>query len=173
MQDDTTTHICVKSNRSFFIKILVVFLAILSVVVVAAVVLVVCGKREGWLEVMAAFGVWIVLTTIAILILKFYKGKWYEFSKNEIICYKRKKVIDRINVPDILQMIYEKFKLKQAASILLEGIVSEASDYAARHIHILMRDRTQKKLGSFSEKDVLMLKENLYGDLIHIKTSLL
>ncbi|MCH5155782.1 MAG: hypothetical protein J1F69_04170 [Clostridiales bacterium] len=161
------TQINIKSNMAFLIKIML-SLAIFGFIVVVAMSIALIVDYSEQKESIPEFIFFISYTAVMIagmLIVKLYRGRRYEFTESEIICYNRKNLTERINVSQIEAIVFFKFALIGAADpcyILQQG------RGACWSLYIKMKDGTIKVLKFFSKKDALLLKEKLFGDLLTI-----
>ena len=122
-------------------------------------------EYEEELVWMLIFGCgFLAIMIVVLLFAKFYKGKNYEFTENEIVCYKRKKQLNTIKISEIEKIEFYQYKWKYLLTIFLGEIPSGG----CWSLHVSMKDGTKKVLRSFSRKEAELLKERLFGDLLTI-----
>ena len=153
-----------KSNRSFMIKLIIPFVVVLFLCVVGVSITLCFEYDKELIPILIFFCVFLSVMMIAALIIKFYKGASYEFTENEIICYKRNRLLSTINISDIEKIEFYQYKWRYIITIF----VGELPTGGCWSLHVLMNDGTKKILRFFSKKDAETLKEKLFGNLLTI-----
>ena len=158
-----------KSNRHFIYKVFIPIVILISIVLIVIMFIMIDDYGTGLdfrndIILMILCIIWDIVTLFVILFSKFYKGKSYKFTENEIIVYKRGKQIDTIPIELIEGIHYYKFKLRYIITIFA-GALDEGGCWT---MHIWLSNGSKKEIGFFSIKDITMLKDNLYKDLILI-----
>lgn len=154
----------IKSNRSWMIKLIIPFVVVLSLCVVGISITVCLEYDEELIPILIFFCVFLAVSVIAVLLVRFYKGKIYEFTESEITCYKRNKMLNTINIADIEKIDFYRFKLRYIVTIFF----GELPSGGAWSLHVLMKDGTKTVLRFFSKNDAQMLKEKIFGELLTI-----
>ena len=156
--------ISLNSNRVFIVKLLIPFAVVVGIILLMVCFSIVFGGVEA--EDLSIFLIIMIIYEIIfislILIAKFVVWKRYEFTENEIICFKRRTKVDIIEISDIISISYYQFKFRYIITIFA-GALNEGGCWK---LHIKMKDGVKKELCFFSVKDVKLLQEKLYGDLI-------
>lgn len=160
-----------KSNRHFIYKVFIPILFSISIVLIGMTFVLIDDYGTGLdfkndIILIILCVIWDVSALFVILFAKFYKGKSYKFTENEIIVYKRDKQIDVIQIENIKYIHYYKFKFRYIITIFA-GALNEGSCWK---MHVWLNNGLKKEIGFFSVKDITMLQEKLYKDLIKIMT---
>jgi len=155
----------INSYRGFLIKIFLSFLIIIFVLTI----LMLCGfiyypkDMKNTLPVLILFLALDIVLFIGIIVLKFYKGKSYIFTFNEISIYNKGKFIEKIVINEIESISYRSFKFRYLITIffgeLIEGGVWK--------LYIKLKNGNIKVLSLFSVADVKKIKD-LYGEIVQI-----
>ena len=157
-------QIKLKSNRDFLVYMLLpVFIAVAVVVGLMLVAMFINYEIQKEATVACICLVCFdVLLLIGIIIIKFYKGRSYEFNNDTIAIYKKNKKIDEISIKDIQKIEYIRFRfLHVILGFFGGGIYTWTLD-------IEMKNGVKMHIGFFSYNNVQKLKNELYGDLIKI-----
>ena len=146
------------------IKLIIPFVVVSVLCVIGVSITLAFENDEEMDGILIFFCVFLAVTVIALLLAKFHKSKNYEFTENEIICYKRKTQLCTINISEIEKIQFYYYKWRYLITIFF-GELPEGGCWS---LHILMKDGTKKILRFFQRKDVEMLKEKIFGDLLTI-----
>lgn len=157
-------QINLKSNKSFILKIFVPIAVILALCVIFMGITLTVEYDKDLLTLFIIFCVFTAVYIAAILTVYFWKGKRYEFTETEIICYKRDKESERINISDIHLIKFYKFKLYYIIPVCM----MEVESGGCWSLHVWKKDGTKKVLRFFSVKQAKMLKEQLFGESLTI-----
>ena len=157
-------QIKLKSNRDFLVYMLLpVFIAVAVVVGLMLVAMFINYEIQKEATVACICLVCFdVLLLIGIIIIKFYKGRSYEFNNDTIAIYKKNKKIDEIYIKDIQKIEYIRFRFLQAILGFFGGGIYTWT------LDIEMKNGVKMHIGFFSYNNVQKLKNELYGDLIKI-----
>ena len=153
-----------KSNRSWMMKVLVPFVVFLTLCAVGVSITIYFENDEDLIICLIIFCVLLAICATAALIAKFYKGKSYEFTQNEIICYKRNRLLKTINIANIEKIEFYRYRWWYPISIFFGELPS--GGYWS--LNVWMKDGTSAVLGFFSVKDAQTLKEKIFGDILTI-----
>ncbi len=154
-----------KSNRNFMVYLLLPWIICLAIMITLMAI----ALGVNFNEQKDAIGVFIMISCIEIVlfvllfIIKFYKGKKYIFSKENIEVYKKDKLINKVSVADIKKIEYFSHGLLWTILSFFGGCMYLSCTFA-----IELNDEKKQYFGYFSKKDVQRLKDELYGDLITI-----
>ena len=157
-------QIKVNSNRSFIIKLTIPFIVVASLYVIGVSITISFEYDEEFVWMLIFGCVFLAIMVIVLLFAKFYKGKNYVFTENEIVCYKRKKQLNTIEVSEIEKIEFYPYKWRYIITIFL----GELPSGGCWSLHISMKNGTKKVIRFFSKKDAEMLKEKIFGDLLTI-----
>lgn len=159
-------QIKINSNRSFIVKAFVplVIIAFIVIVLISISLFVNYNEQKDSILILIVLVVYTVVMIGVILLVRFYKGKRYEFTENEIVCYKKEKKIRTINVSDILGISFYRWKLQYIFTIFT-GVLNDGGCWK---LHVKLKDGTKIELAFFSKKDAMLLQKKLYGDLLTI-----
>ena len=156
-------EIKLKSNRKFLIKIYLPLAIICGIFIgVFGVGAVAFNDIDGCLLTLVLLICFEAIVIGILLFAKFYKGKSFVFNENEIVVYKRGNQIEKYLIKDIEAIHYYKFKLRYIITIFA-GALMEGGCWK---LHIWLNNGEKKELAFFSIRDVIMIKERLYHDLI-------
>ena len=152
----------IKSNMAFVYKMFIPLAAVGFVAcVMAAIALAVdYEEQKDAVPYMILLGVFTVVLIVILVAIRLYNGRRYEFTENEIVCYKKNTLLERIDVSNI-----DKIRFGSVSSLFF-GAPIEGGLWK---LHISLKDGSKKSLAFFSKKNVKELKEKLYGDLIVIE----
>ncbi len=154
-----------KSNRQWMVVtclIPTIFLAIAIICLIFAFCFDARGAREHP-EYIIIYSIIEMIFISVILIIKFYKGKRYIFSKESIEVYKKDKLINKVSIVDIKNINYVRGKWWSPILEFCSGCV-----YNTWTLDIELTEGKKLHFGYFSKKDAKRLKDELYGDLITI-----
>lgn len=161
----------IKSNRNLIIKIISPLL-IMGIIcaIITAIIMSVDPNLPNDIFTLALYCSFVVLMSIIMIIIKFHKGKRYEFTESKIFCYRRKKLLKTIIVSDIEKIEFIKYRLKNYISDTLIGWLTRGHEKVGKSwkLHVHYKDGTFETLGFLSPKQAEMLKEQLFGDLLTI-----
>ncbi|MCH5161439.1 MAG: hypothetical protein J1G04_05355 [Clostridiales bacterium] len=152
------------SNRSFIVKLIIAFIVLWTLFGVAISITILVEYDEElipWLILSCVFDVVFIIAAVAV---KFYKGRRYEFTENEIACYKRNQLLNTIKIADIEKIEFYPYKWRYIATIFF----GELPSGGCWSLHVWMKDGKKTVLRFFSKKDAAMLKEKIFGDLLLI-----
>lgn len=157
-------QINLKSNKSFILKIFVPIAVILVLLTVLCGATLIIEYDKELLAIFIAFCAFTAVYISVILAVFFWNGKRYEFTENEILCYNRDKLLEKIDISDIHLIKFYKFK----AHYLIPICMTEVESGGCWSLHAWKKDGTKKVLRFFSVKQAKMLKEQLFGELLTI-----
>lgn len=155
-----------KSNPLFLVKIFAT-LSIIGALCLIAMGICFCVDFVGMSDCIPELIFFVVYDLVMIaltLIIKFYHTTEFLFTKETIEICNRKKIVEHIQIQDIQSMFYVSFKFRYIITIFA-GALNEGGCWK---LHIKMKDGVKKELCYFSVKDIKLLQEKLYGDLIAI-----
>lgn len=157
-----------KSNRTFILKFSIPFAIVLGIMSTFLLIVTISDRTSNdfhadLLLLIICFVVELsyIFTT---LFARYYKGKCYKFSEKEIVVYKRNRPIETIRVENIKEIHHYKFKFRYIITIFA-GALNEGGCWK---LHLSLNDGTKKSLAFFSTKDVKLLQEQLYPNLITV-----
>jgi len=153
-----------KSNRSWMMKLIIPFAVFLSLCVIGVSITICFEYDKELISILIFFCVFWVVMIIAALIAKFYKGRSYEFTANEIICCERNRSMSTINIADIEKIEFYRYRWRYLITIFM-GELPKGSCWS---LHVWMKDETNTVLRFFSVKDAQILKEKIFGELLTI-----
>lgn len=154
----------VKSNRNWMMKPIIIFVIAWPLCVIGISITVYFEYDEELIFFLILSCVVLVIFIIAILVIKFYKNRIYEFTENEIKCFKRNRLLNTIDIANIEKINFYRYKLRYIVTIFL----GELPSGGAWSLHVWMKDGTKNVLRFFSKKDAEMLKEKIFGELLTI-----
>ncbi len=153
-----------ESNRSFIIKALLPIFFIgcfMTIFCIFGILLDVFEIRDNIYLLFIFLGYDMFFFGI-ILFAKCFRYMSYKFSESEIAIYRRGKLIEKINILDIEEIHFYRWKFRYIITIYA-GALNEGGCWK---LHLWLKNGTKKELAFFSVKDANMLKEKLYNDLI-------
>ncbi len=154
----------IKSNRNWIVKAIIPFAVILFLCAVMISISLCYEYDKELISILIVFCVLSAVFVIAALIVKFYNGRSYEFTENEIICYKRNRLLNTIDIADIEKIEFYRYRLRYLVTIIL----GELPSGGCWSLHVRLKDGTKNVLRFFSAKDARMLKEKIFGELLTI-----
>lgn len=161
----------IKSNRNLIIKIISpLLIAGIICAIITTIMMLVDPDLPNDIFTLVLYCSFVVLTAIIMLIIKFHKGKRYEFTESKILCYRRKKLLKSIIVSDIDKIEFIKYRLRNYISDIFIGWLTRGQEKVGKSwkLHVHYKDGTFETLGFLSPKQAEMLKEQLFGDLLTI-----
>ena len=156
-----------KSNRHFIFKALLPIVILISVILIS-MIFVLVDDYGVWLDfrndiIIISIGGLCEITAISIILFaKFYKGKSYIFTENAIVVYKRGQKQETISMQNVEGIHYYQWKFRYIITIFA-GALNEGGCWK---LHIWTRDGAKKEIGFFSVKDIKILQEKLYSEII-------
>lgn len=157
--------ISLRENPKFLVK-LFGSLSILGALCLVCVGICFCIDYVGMSEcfpVLIFFIVYNVVFVSLTLALKFYRGTKFIFSDEKIEIHKKHSV-EIINIQDVEGILFIRFKFRYIITIYA-GALNAGGCWK---LHVKMKNGEKKELAFFDKKDVILLKEKLYGELITI-----
>ena len=158
-------NVMLKTNRFGLIKFLLPFYCVLTflfVMLVASYIIdyeAMKSQTFACVTLSALEGGFI----IALLCLKFAGIKTYEFTPEQIIVYRNKKQIIRIDVDTLVCMKYNRFRFRCILYMAGGGFLA----VGCWKLYLFLSNGSRVTLGIFQPKDIEKLRE-LYGELVQI-----
>lgn len=159
-------EIKLKSNRRFILLLSVPFVILFTTLLFIAIIFEIISPVE-FSEAAVLFGLLFLFDTLAIsivLLAKYQKGKSYLFTSDVIQIYDKGKFIDQIEINAVKSMRYYPFRWHYLITIFFGSLM----EGGAWKIHTRDKDGTSHEIGFLSEKDAIMLQENLYPNILEI-----
>lgn len=153
-----------RSNINWLLKLIISFIVILSLCVVGVSITICFEYDKELIYILVFFCVFLAVLVITALVAKFSKSSSYEFTTNEIICYKRNRVLNTINIADIEKIEFYPYRWRYLVTIF----IGELPSGGCWSLHICMKDGAKTVLRFFSVKDAQMLKDKIFGELLTI-----
>lgn len=155
-----------RSNPMFLVKLFGTFSVIGALSLIAMGILF-CVDFDGMSDCTPELIFFAVFESVMIaltVLCKFCRGTEFKFTKDAVEICDRKKAVEHIQIQDVQSMFFIPFKFRYIITIFV-GALNEGGCWK---LHIKMKDGVKKELYFFSVKDIKLLKEKLYGDLITI-----
>lgn len=155
-----------KSNYAFLIKLCVPFavLTFLCIIMMSVIFAVDYENIADCLWILIFFVVLFAILIVLSLCLKFCRGVNYEFDEKKITVYEKDKLVETLDVNDIEYIRFYEFKFRYIITIMF----GELPSGGCRSLHVKLKNGDVKILRFFAVKDVKMLRDKLYGELITI-----
>ncbi len=155
-----------KSNPMFLVKLFGTF-SVMGALSLIAIGICFCVDFDGMSDCIPELIFFAVYESVMIaltVLCKFHRGKEFKFTEDTVAICDRKKAIEHIQIQDVQSMFYIHFEFRYIFTIF----VGELNEGGCWKLHIKMKDGVKKELYFFSIKDIKLLQEKLYGDLITI-----
>ena len=159
-------QITLKTNRLGFIKIILpLFIAFLIMFLLSVISGVTYPEEQTRDDnvTLIVLGCEAALVLVVILLLAFLHRKKYVCTANNISVYSHNKLINQINIDDIIKIKYRKLRLSYIFA-LYDG---EKFDGSCWRAYMYMKSGSRITLDIFDIKDAKKLKR-LYGELVQI-----
>lgn len=159
-------EIKLKSNRNHIINFACFFGVIFGVLLMYMIIgsisnfFDISGELSSFVIVMIIF----VFLLLAIIFVKYYKGKTFVFSAKAVKIYNKGIFVREIKIEDIESMHYYPWRVHYILTIFF-GALNEGG---AWKIHILEKDGARHEIGFLSEKEARVLQEKLYPNTLDI-----
>ncbi len=146
-----------RSNPMFLVKLFGTF-SVIGALSLIAMGIFFCVDFDGMSDCTPELIFFAVFESVMIaltVLCKFCRGTEFKFTKD---------AVEHIQIQDVQSMFFIPFKFRYIITIFV-GALNEGGCWK---LHIKMKDGVKKELYFFSVKDIKLLKEKLYGDLITI-----
>ncbi len=161
-------EIKLKSNRTFLIKMIIVFIALLTLTIVGMLVCCIANKSSsGLLIAIILLSLFDCVYIIALIVACKKRKPEYTFNTSEIK-YTKKNTEYTINVENIKSMTYYKTKWYDWFLLIFVILLGDGGGFIMPVIDIKEKDGKEHQLGYFDKKQVNEIQQ-IYGSLLTIK----
>lgn len=156
-----------KSNRALVYKPALIFTVSLILITVAFIIDILFIHPVNFADnliVLIIFLAYISFTLTSYLLAKYYNGKSYIFTKDNIIVYKKGEFVKEIKMSEVVSMNYYPWRYRYLLTIML----GELREGGVDKIHIKDIRGDKHEIGFIIEKDAIKLQEELYSKKLKI-----